>query len=87
MFHFTHTQINQTRLPTGRYVCIGKKLALNELRCVTALLASKYNVAFPQGEDGKAVERDTRDQFIANPGELRVVFRQRERERKKKVVG
>ena len=66
---------NQT-IP-GRYNCIGKNLALAEIRYVTALLASKYDVSFPPGEDGRSVEENTLDQFTANPGELRVVFRAR----------
>lgn len=48
-----------------------------ELRAVTALLVSKYDVCFAPGEDGRSVEEDTLDQFTANPGELRVVFRAR----------
>lgn len=63
----------------GRYSCVGKNLALQELRCVTALLASKYDVTFPPGEDGTSVEADTRDQFTSSPGELRVSFRAREK--------
>ena len=46
------TKANQT-IP-GRYNCIGKSLALAEIRYVTALLASKYNVNFPPGEDGRS---------------------------------
>ncbi len=76
-FHLSHTQIATDENIPGRYGCIGKTLALQELRCVTALLASKYDVSFPPGEDGRSVEQDTRDQFTSNPGELRVVFRAR----------
>ncbi len=61
----------------GRYNCIGKNLAYMELRAVTARLVSKYDVCFPPGEDGRSVEEDTRDQFTANPGALRVIFRAR----------
>ena len=61
----------------GRYNCIGKNLAYMELRAVTALLVSKYDVCFAPGEDGSSVEEDTLDQFTANPGELRVVFQAR----------
>ena len=64
---------------TGRYSCVGKTLALQELRFVTALLASKYDVNFPPGEDGRSVEEDTLDQFTSNPGELKVVFRARQK--------
>ncbi|KAL8793202.1 MAG: hypothetical protein Q9195_004232 [Heterodermia aff. obscurata] len=61
----------------GRYYCIGKNLAYSEMRYVVALLASKYDIAFAEGEDGKAVEGDMIDQFTACPGKLRVVFRVR----------
>lgn len=73
--------INPNRqLPsTGRHNCIGKSLALSELRYVTALLASKYDISFaPDDNDyGRRVEGDMKDRFTAAPGELRVVFRPR----------
>ncbi|PHH68650.1 hypothetical protein CDD82_375 [Ophiocordyceps australis] len=62
----------------GRYTCLGKALALSELRVVTALLVSKYHIRFPQGEAGESVERDLRDQFTAAPGGLGLVFEARE---------
>lgn len=65
--------------PAGRYSCVGKNLALQELRCVTALLASKYDISFPPGEDGKSVEDDTLDHFTSSPGELKVIFRERDK--------
>ena len=68
-----------SRMCTGRYSCVGRVLALQELRYVTALLASKYDISFPPGEDGRSVEEDTLDQFTSNPGELRVVFRARQK--------
>ncbi|PHH64775.1 hypothetical protein CDD81_4037 [Ophiocordyceps australis] len=58
----------------GRYTCLGKALALSELRVVTALLVSKYRIRFPHGEVGESVERDLRDQFTAAPGNLDLVF-------------
>lgn len=75
-----HKRILTASLYLGRYICVGKTLALQELRYVTALLASKYDVMFPPGEDGRSVEEDTLDQFISNPGELRVVFQARREE-------
>ena len=71
--------IEYSRTCIGRYSCVGKTLALQELRFVTALLASKYDISFPPGEDGRSVEEDTLDQFVSNPGELRVVFRARQK--------
>jgi cytochrome P450 len=58
----------------GRYTCLGKGLALSELRIVTALLISKYRIGFVQGDDGAAVQEDLRDSFTACPGSLRLNF-------------
>ena len=62
----------------GRYSCVGKALALAELRMVTATLVKNYHVSFAPGEDGSIVEGNMRDQFTAAPGELRLVFRNRD---------
>lgn len=61
----------------GPYYCIGKNLALSELRFVTALLASKYNITFPAGENGDSCVEDMVDQFTAAPGQLDLVFSKR----------
>lgn len=61
----------------GRYNCIGKNLALAELRFVTALLVKKYDVGFAEGEDGRRVDGDLIDRFTAAPGRLRLVFTER----------
>ncbi|KAL8938660.1 MAG: hypothetical protein Q9216_003780 [Gyalolechia sp. 2 TL-2023] len=63
----------------GPYHCIGKNLALSELRFVTALLASKYDISFPAGEDGESCVEDMVDQFTAVPGPLNLVFCKREK--------
>lgn len=62
---------------TGRRICVGKGLALTQIRLVTAVLLTKYRVCFAPGEDGEAVERDMRDQLTAVPGKCRVVFEAR----------
>ncbi|KAL8670626.1 MAG: hypothetical protein Q9168_004837 [Polycauliona sp. 1 TL-2023] len=62
----------------GQYNCIGKNIAYSELRLVTALLASKYDIRFAPGEDGTRCVEDMVDQFTAAPGELEVVFTERE---------
>jgi len=58
----------------GRYTCVGKALALAELRTVASLLVSKYHIRFAPGEDGAQVEGDMRDQFTAAPGKLNLSF-------------
>ena len=58
----------------GRYSCVGKNLALAELRYVAALFVGKYHIEFAPGEDGSKVEKAMKDQFIAAPGGLKLVF-------------
>ncbi|KAJ4350988.1 hypothetical protein N0V95_004222 [Ascochyta clinopodiicola] len=57
---------------TGVYNCVGQKLALMELRSVTANLVRGFEIAFAEGEDGTAVERNGRDCFTHNTGKLDV---------------
>ncbi|KAL9122024.1 MAG: hypothetical protein Q9187_001416 [Circinaria calcarea] len=63
---------------TGTYGCIGRPLALLNIRTTLAKLIMEYDVAFAPGEDGTKVEADTRVRFTAGPGELKLVFRKRE---------
>ncbi|KAF2649441.1 putative benzoate 4-monooxygenase cytochrome P450 [Lophiostoma macrostomum CBS 122681] len=58
----------------GRYACVGKNLALAEIRFVTALLVTRYEIAFAPGEDGTRVWKEMKDQFTAVPGKLDLVF-------------
>ena len=63
-----------TPFSIGRYSCVGKNLALAEIRFATALLVSKYDIAFAPGEDGTRVLKEMKDQFTAVPGKLELVF-------------
>lgn len=63
----------------GRRVCVGKNLALTQIRLVAIILLSRYRVHFAPGETGEAVERDMRDQLTAQPGRYAVVFEPRSR--------
>lgn len=71
----THTRSNFVFL--GRRVCVGKNLALTQIRLVATILLSRYRVRFAPGETGEAVERDMRDQLTAQPGRYAVVFEPR----------
>lgn len=62
----------------GRTSCVGKNLALAEIRLVTASLLSRFRVCFAPGDNGDAVERDMRDQLTGNPGDLNLVFEPRQ---------
>ncbi|KAL8896385.1 MAG: hypothetical protein Q9192_003121 [Flavoplaca navasiana] len=61
----------------GRYNCIGKPLALAQIRSVVALLISKFDVHFAPGEDHLSVWKDLKDQFNSHPGKLHLVFSER----------
>ena len=63
----------------GRYSCVGKNLALVEIRFITALLISKYDVSFAPEGDKMSVWNDMKDQFIAVPGKLELIFTPREK--------
>ena len=67
-----------TPFSIGRFACVGKNLALAELRFVAALLVSKYDISFAPGEDETRCWRDMKDQFTAAPGKLELVFTRRE---------
>ncbi|MCJ1402819.1 hypothetical protein MMC11_006040 [Xylographa trunciseda] len=61
----------------GTYACLGKNLALLELRAVAATILSKYDVAFVPGDDGTAFLNGIKDAFATVPGELELVFSRR----------
>lgn len=57
---------------TGPYNCIGQKLAMMELRSVTANLVRSFEIAFADAEDGYTIENKSRDCFTMNVGKLDV---------------
>ena len=61
----------------GRYNCVGKQLAMMEMRLVIALTLWKYDFALAPGEDGKGIFDDTLDLMILKPGKLNLVFTKR----------
>jgi tryprostatin B 6-hydroxylase len=61
----------------GRYGCIGKNLALMELRQVTAKLITIFDVSFAPGEDGKKLLNDSEDYFTIGLADLNLQFKLR----------
>lgn len=59
---------------SGTYNCIGKPLALLNLRTTIARLILEFDFEFAPGDDGTAVERDATSQFTAAPGVLNLRF-------------
>jgi cytochrome P450 len=56
---------------TGAYSCVGQKLAIMELRSVTANLVRCFEISLADGEDGTEIMK-SRDCFSTNMGKLDV---------------
>lgn len=62
----------------GPYGCVGKQLALNEIRTVVAKLVLEFDVKFAEGEDGRRILEETKDYFVLGLGDLELCFTPRE---------
>lgn len=58
--------------------CIGKNLAMMELRTVTARLVTLFDIALAPGEDGKNLLEKSTDHFTVSLQPLNLVFTKRE---------
>lgn len=58
----------------GPYSCVGKQLALMELRSVIALVVSQFDVRFADGEDGHRLLHESKDYFTITISDLDLVF-------------
>ena len=65
---------------TGAYGCIGKQLALMELRTVIAKCVLEFDVRFAEGEDGVELLEGSKDVFTLILGKLRLEFLKRKRD-------
>lgn len=63
----------------GRYGCIGKNLALMELRTVASELITKFDVSFAPKEDGTALFKKTEDYFTMGLADLMLQFTERKK--------
>ncbi|RFU23751.1 hypothetical protein B7463_g12587, partial [Scytalidium lignicola] len=61
----------------GQFSCPGKNLAFMELRMVLSQVAMRYDLAFPEGEDGGRFDSEAKDTFTLNVPALPIVFRSR----------
>ncbi|OCK75773.1 putative cytochrome P450 [Lepidopterella palustris CBS 459.81] len=62
---------------TGAYGCIGRPLALMQLRTVIASLVIKFDVEFAPGDDGSSFISNTKDQFTLCLADLNLLFKSR----------
>lgn len=69
--------VRNTKMLTGPYSCVGKQLALMELRYVVAQIVHRYDVELATGENRKRFEDGMRDNFTLSLGPLNMVFSHR----------
>jgi len=63
---------------TGPYGCVGKQLALMEIRNVIARIVSEFDVRFAPGEDGIGLLEKSADTFTIALAPLMLIFTKRE---------
>ena len=62
---------------TSAYSCVGKNLAIMELRTVIAQLVMRFDVRFAPGEDGRKLLQESEDVFTTNMAPLYLEFLER----------
>lgn len=77
----THPIILTNTTYLGPYGCIGKQLALMELRTVASLLVSQFDIRLAEGEDGRKLLEKSRDAFTLRMEALEVIFEERGKEK------
>ena len=65
---------------TGPFSCIGRPLALQNLRSTIAKLVCAFDITFPPGEDGSGFESGIKDRWIIWVPKLELVFTERSAE-------
>lgn len=63
---------------SGAHSCLGKQLALIELRLVTARLVTQYDFQFADVKNSRETIADIKDCFTAQSGPLRLIFTERQ---------
>ena len=59
---------------SGPFGCIGKQLALMEIRLLTSQIIRKFDFRLADGEDGQNLLMKTTDHFTMGLGSLKLVF-------------
>ncbi|KAI0502885.1 cytochrome P450 monooxygenase-like protein [Xylaria bambusicola] len=66
-----------TPFSQGRFACIGRNLALNELRVVISKAVLEFDISFAPGETGRALLEDSKDIFTMSLARLELRFTKR----------
>ena len=75
---FVHNANAFTPFSFGPYNCVGKNIALAEMRLLLCHLIQRLDLAFAPGTDPDAYERAAKDNFVFVVGELPVVVKRRD---------
>ncbi|KAI5919309.1 cytochrome P450 monooxygenase-like protein [Camillea tinctor] len=59
---------------TGKFACIGKQLALDEIRAVVAKMVLEFDIVFAEGETGRALLEESQDIFTMVMAKLNLCF-------------
>lgn len=68
-----------TNESSGPFGCIGKQLALMEIRTVACLLIDQFDVRFAPNENGFSLLEKSTDTFTMRMGDLNLLFEERVR--------
>ena len=79
---YSRPELIKTRAPvfltfggSSTYSCIGKNLAIMEMKTVIAKMVARFDIRFAPGEDGKKLLEDSKDVFITELADLFLEFR------------
>ena len=61
----------------GNYNCIGKPLAMMNMRITLMEMVHRFDIGFAPGEDGKCVDENSIEHVVMVPPELKLSFRPR----------
>ena len=61
----------------GKYRCVGKQLAMMNIKIIIARLVMRFDVVFAPGEDGKTLLECSKDYFTIGCADLMLEFRLR----------
>lgn len=73
-----HTVAASIPFSYGPADCIGKRLALQELRMVVCAILQRFQLSFAKGFDSALWEADLCDYFVVRKGKLPVIFTTRD---------
>lgn len=59
---------------TGPFSCVGRTFAMMEMKTTIARIIETFDVQFAPGQDGNEFLRNSREQVVLEPGELRICF-------------